>query len=294
MGEHLAGCGPLRERRVEVLNFGVSGYGTAQELITLESRVLPYRPDLVLLAFYAENDVSNNSRRLDGHLDRPYFVLAGDELVADRATMEGARFAFKRVSRNALNGIINHVYLFQFLRDAVNAFRYGLRGKSRHEPRFATPSLGDAAFGPPPDEAWRDAWRVTERLLEEMNERVAAGGGRFMIAMLSHPVQVHPDSAARRAFKARLGLESLHYAEQRIAALGAGIAVPVMAVAGPLREMAERDRVYFHGFENAVLGDGHYNRDGHAAVGRVIAAGVCAALEAGPPQTGPRDEGMHS
>lgn len=40
---------------VEVLNFGVTGYNTAQEVETLRSRALAFAPDLVLLA-YCHND----------------------------------------------------------------------------------------------------------------------------------------------------------------------------------------------------------------------------------------------
>ena len=40
---------------IEVLNFGVTGYNTEQEVGLLESRVLPYSPDLVLWQFH-DND----------------------------------------------------------------------------------------------------------------------------------------------------------------------------------------------------------------------------------------------
>ncbi|HXU46925.1 MAG TPA: SGNH/GDSL hydrolase family protein, partial [Thermoanaerobaculia bacterium] len=75
----LAECpaiGPPGGHRIETLNFGVSGYGTAQELLTLRHRVWKYQPDLVLVAFYAGNDVRNNSRALDQDPLRPYFTLA--------------------------------------------------------------------------------------------------------------------------------------------------------------------------------------------------------------------------
>ena len=41
----------LQGRHVEVINFGVSGFGTTQELLTLEYKVWKYSPDVVLLAF---------------------------------------------------------------------------------------------------------------------------------------------------------------------------------------------------------------------------------------------------
>src|SRR6266487_1909597 len=63
------------QRRVEVLNFGVSGYGTAQELLTLRHRAWSYSPDIVLLAFFPGNDVRNNSKVLEPEKLRPFFVI---------------------------------------------------------------------------------------------------------------------------------------------------------------------------------------------------------------------------
>ena len=61
--------------KVEVLNFSVNGYGTAQEYLTLEEHALKYSPDLVLLAFFTGNDVTENSQMLGRHKDRPYFSV---------------------------------------------------------------------------------------------------------------------------------------------------------------------------------------------------------------------------
>ena len=45
-----------KARRIEVLNFGVSGYNTEQELIVLREKVLGFEPDLVIVGFVA-NDI---------------------------------------------------------------------------------------------------------------------------------------------------------------------------------------------------------------------------------------------
>ena len=48
--QKLAACGFAAPREIETLNFGVSGYGTGHELLTLRERVWAYDPDMVLLA----------------------------------------------------------------------------------------------------------------------------------------------------------------------------------------------------------------------------------------------------
>ncbi|MBV8202830.1 MAG: SGNH/GDSL hydrolase family protein, partial [Acidobacteria bacterium] len=78
----LAGCTAGEGRTVEALDFGVAGYGTAQELLTLRRQVWRFQPDVVLLAFYPGNDVRNNARPLEMDPLRPYFVLTPDGRLA--------------------------------------------------------------------------------------------------------------------------------------------------------------------------------------------------------------------
>ncbi|MEO7970637.1 MAG: SGNH/GDSL hydrolase family protein [bacterium] len=63
-------------RNIEVLNFGVSGFSTARELILLRQRVWQYSPDLIVLLVTTRNDVRDNSRALDPYATSglPYFV----------------------------------------------------------------------------------------------------------------------------------------------------------------------------------------------------------------------------
>ena len=76
-----------RGRNLEVLNFGVHGYDTLQEVSSLELRGLAYHPDLVVVA-YCLNDVSISSVSLE-HIQRlqrwraaPYNFLFESRLVA--------------------------------------------------------------------------------------------------------------------------------------------------------------------------------------------------------------------
>lgn len=62
MERGLQGCSNLRGRQVEVINFGQSGFGTAQEFLALQHRGWKYAPEIVLLTFFTGNDVTDNSR----------------------------------------------------------------------------------------------------------------------------------------------------------------------------------------------------------------------------------------
>ncbi len=53
------------EKKFEVLNFGINGYSTEQELLQLEKKVINYDPDLIVLNYYVGNDqIDNYNRKL--------------------------------------------------------------------------------------------------------------------------------------------------------------------------------------------------------------------------------------
>jgi hypothetical protein len=65
----------------EVINAGVSGYSTDQEYLYFVTEGYKYHSDLILLVFFTQNDVWNNSDRLDVrtfHPPNPYFSLDGN------------------------------------------------------------------------------------------------------------------------------------------------------------------------------------------------------------------------
>ena len=66
---------------IEVINFGVSEYGTTQQYLTLKNNVWKYNPDIILLAFYSGNDISDNVKSLSQKKYRPYFLFNGDKII---------------------------------------------------------------------------------------------------------------------------------------------------------------------------------------------------------------------
>ena len=165
---------------VEVINAGVFGYGTAQELILLDEEV-KYQPDLVLLFFCHCNDIANNSYRLeliDGELSRalkPYYDLADDE---DEPRLIPPPPPSPRTS------------LRERLRDLAALQRH--RGRGRLQIRAAEPE-GGVQRGRRPgrsdarqvrreaDGEWERAWRITDALIERLRDRAEASGARLAI-----------------------------------------------------------------------------------------------------------------
>jgi hypothetical protein len=272
----LAACGFQPGKRVEVLNFGISGYGTAQEYLMLESTAMRYRPDLVLLQFTNGNDVRNNSFALEPEKDRPFFMLAGDgELRIDEsfASSPGfrARSSFasqltrKLTDKSRLLQLARHVKETPFFPKA-QASQNGLEQ-----------GLETAVLAEPRDALWEEAWRITEGLIGKTADFARRNGARFAVVTVPYAIQVHPDAKLRASVQDKLGVSDLFYPDRRIAALGKKGDVMVVPLAPEMQSLAEKSGTYFHGFGDAGLGRGHWNAAGHQAAAGLIARRLCSA-----------------
>ncbi|MFN0151583.1 MAG: SGNH/GDSL hydrolase family protein [bacterium] len=65
---------------VEVLNFGAAGYGTDQEYLLLRDTAIRFAPDVVVIAYNA-NDVLNNSASAQHGYHKPFFKPAGGAIA---------------------------------------------------------------------------------------------------------------------------------------------------------------------------------------------------------------------
>jgi hypothetical protein len=280
--QNLRAC-PAFADGIEVLNLGVSGYGTGQEYVLLTTRLEALRPDMVLLAFYAGNDVANNARALSepGQTEKPYFSVSPEGgLVLDDSFRASATFR-NTVARDWSKRMINASYLLQ-------AFKQLAAGKSViPEPKsLDRVHVGDVArpplfapeyielFAPPRDQTWAGAWAVTEKVLTSMREWAQARRVQFGIIIIPAPIQVLPTPELRRAATAKFGLEDLEYPVERIARAAQSTEIPFLDLRDPLRKEGDAKQIFLYGF-SPRYGDGHLNAVGNSVSGDTIAAWVC-------------------
>lgn len=282
----LAACPALaaaHQTKVESLNFGVSGYGTAQELLALRAQAAPFQPDLVLLAFYSGNDVRNNEKTLDQEELRPYFELQNGKLVLDASFRDHSSYKLRRSwPARAFYGLVNRSRLLQGAKAAKSRLDgwLGARKANRVEKGGAVQELGldNAVYVPPTEEAWKKAWSVTEALVAEMKGESEAKGARFAVVSLTTPIQVDPDAAKREAFAHALGVPDLDYPDRHLAESSARDGIDFLALAPALREIATPEKVYLHGFSNTAPGEGHWNARGHKEAAREIGKWLCGTV----------------
>jgi len=279
--KELEKCSQLNGLQVETINFGVSDYGTAQELLTLRHSVWDYFPDLVVLGFITHNDIRNNSRALDGAPIRPYFVYQKDQLVLDDSFLKSTEYQ-KRGSLlfKWIYKILDQSRLLQVLREARNAVNREAKIRKMKDvlpdKKVAEFGLDYLAFKEPVNQDWIEAWRVTEGLITMTKDEVIARGAKFLTVTLSAGFQVNPDRSFRKSFMSELNIDNEFYPDLRIKHLGEKENFPVLMLAPEMQAYAEKHQVYFHGFSGqGRLGDGHWNESGHLFAGEMTSKYIC-------------------
>ncbi len=272
----LNACGFSPGKRVEVLNFGVSGYSTAQELIALRHRVKPFRPDFVILAFLSGNDVRDNSKDIAGAYPRPYFHLQNGQLLEDASFRE--HWIFKLKSSRPwgwFQAASDHFRFIQLLNKAKNILGQPLSAPRQTLRAGEEIGLDDHIYlsSPPPE--WEAAWQLTEALVVETAREAQRQGARFLLVTLSNPGQVTPEPEDMRKHAAALGEKDLFYPERRMRALAERNRLDAVFLAEPFARHASEMQVYLHGFSNTQLGGGHWNERGHALAAELIARHMC-------------------
>lgn len=168
-----------------VRNYGVNGYNQTQELLLLESDVLAWTPDRVLVLLYPRNDLDENATRTwTAHYRRPRATLGPDSLRID-------------TDLPPHTAVVEHSWTEGLrLRSLARTLRYRLRPDDA--PLHARP----------PERRWsRTEWSVDEQeafdltiaLVERMKTRCDAAGVAFGVVLAPSLWQVRDDAWARIA-----------------------------------------------------------------------------------------------
>ena len=218
LAQKLAGAG----LQVEVVNAGVSGWGTDQQLLWLRNEGVKYAPDLVLLAVYPGNDFMNNYMPLEsanfGRVQKPYFELQGETLVLqgypyDRDQTEtGAAGQAQTIAAEpapALRAwgqwLHTHSELVRYLdprlREMAPSLAVWLGRQGLIEPGQETAIADQGAsyipvaygvYRQPVAPEWEQAFAVSGALFKAVKDEAAAMGAATAAVLLTAPEQVDP------------------------------------------------------------------------------------------------------
>lgn len=178
----------------EVINAGIVGYGTANQLSFFTHEGYKYDPDLILLAFFTGNDILDN-------ISPPHYKLENGKLIPIQAVYnpdigtppwakEGTFF------RKLRNYLYTHSRLYSVL---IELLAYSLIQQSPDLINLLN-SIGLAeitrpvgnvgniySFLQPPEEAWE----MTEALILKFHKEVQAQGSQLIIIILPDETEVN-------------------------------------------------------------------------------------------------------
>jgi hypothetical protein len=258
---------------IEVLNAGVSGWGTDQEFLYLCREGFALHPDVVVLGLCMLNDVLNNmlTHELFGGAPKPRFVLDdGGALVLEPAAPRPPPAARRRAI-----DLLKHSRLLHYVGRHVRVLHAPRPAPVHPRPYYPEDLESDhshwAVYRTPYTPRFEAAFRVTEAILAAMQDSVSAHG--TPLVWLVFPQKVEVDAEARRRELAHYGYDPAQFdlaaPYVRLAKLASRLDLGSVY---PLDEFRAAHRPLF--FEH----DGHPNAAGHAIAAQAVAPLVRDAL----------------
>lgn len=237
-------------RPTDVINAGVSGWGTDDELRYLTEYGLEYDPDLVVLTMTLHNDVSDNLRQ-------EWHTVVDGELV-DQNVEPISWFTYKKLQVKAFLAV--RLQLVQLVRLVRNS---GAIQTTTLQLRSHVAQL----FDDPPPEQISTGWELTELVLEEMKAVTTEKNARLVVVLLPLEYQLSDETFDAWASNAGLDLETVdrHRPQRMMTDIAARLDIPVIDL-----EPAFRQWTADGGETLYVSGDGHWNERGHRLATDVV------------------------
>jgi hypothetical protein len=252
---------------VQVINSGVSAFGTDNALLFYRHEARRLAPDLVVLGFYVGNDVRNNWAELEnvdaGGARKPHFVLRdGKALAADYPFEAHASWTVP------LKMFVNqHVWSYGLLRELTARWQRAGADQVRGLPLDYQLYEKDAAA------VWATAWQVTDALIAELAREVRADAAQLFVMLIPAHEQVEPqrfERAVRAAGRGQPGAWNLEGPTQRLGSMLGARRIPHLDLLPDFRAAAgEGARLYLEV-------DSHWTADGHARAADRVAEALAA------------------
>lgn len=259
--------------REPVAGMGISGYSTVTEITAYRQFARPLKPRLVVLAFYAGNDVEGNSCKLAHNSAFPcanpeqgrvaiQTPQAGQAASAPQAGEESAAAdidSLKTVLRE-------HLVLYQLLHKAKLAVQ-GLVGSGRQD---------DTRWGiyrGRPDPDIEEGWQITEELLRQLKQEVESDGAQLALLSIPEHLTLSPDWRRELLLGAGYAAPADFDPDlpaRRLGDIAARNGVPLFDPTEALRNYRQRHGLPYPYFSFSC--DGHLNPLGHELIANLLAA----------------------
>ena len=200
----------LNNRKVNctVINAGTGGYSTDQEFLFFKTEGKKYKPDLTVLMFY-ENDVWYNNQIKYWRGYKPLFKVVGKSLVLTNSPVPKPDSDEPRISLN-LGSIVGwvgyHSRICNLIGNFIKNNRWLLKTSMQlhlaKEQAYVPKEIGISKKDCDP--AFRDAWNVTEAIIEELTRETSSVDSKFLVFHVPSKLMIYEGD--RHVFKEQYGV----------------------------------------------------------------------------------------
>lgn len=243
---------------VEVINAGVSGWGTDDELRYLTEYGIAYHPDLVLVAMTLHNDISDNLREQWHRLD-------GDSGLVDQHPQPIPYFRYQTLQLKAWLSTRFQIYqLWRRVRHGGAITQVGQQLNSHVVQLFRDPESPAIIRGV----------QLTEQMLRRIQAISAAQGGRTAIVLLPLRFQLADSLFAGLVQSSEVPPAEMHIErpQQLIRPIADSLGLPVIDLLPAFRQWSDSGRAPLY-----LEWEGHWNESGHGLAAEVTADGLLHA-----------------
>jgi hypothetical protein len=250
--------------KIELMNFGQSGYTQTEEFLVLKNEVLQFSPDMVLLFFFPGNDIQDVRRETSVSSLRPYYRISpGGELILDTSFVNTRVFKIKSL----INPLKQHSALISLLAERYNLYMRQRRinadvkkiAHNENETNIKRLPGYLSLCTTNPDPTYLKSYQLNKRLIRAMVDLCKAEGIRFMLVSINTPAYI-PE--IEKEYKSIDPTFNIYFFEDDLKEYARFLDIEYLGLQSIFRKHYETLRKKLHW--------GHWNYDGH----RVVAAAL--------------------
>jgi hypothetical protein len=262
----------VRDENFEIMNFGRPGYTQSEELLILESDVMRFCPDMVVVFFYPGNDVCDVRKATSPGAMRPFFSIGEDgDLLLDTSFTETGEFRMKQL----MNMLKQRSALISLMAERLNLYltqrrmaKAGLRpaGSVGERPTEIPPVFTLCTANPEPRLA--ESYEFNKVLIGHMAALCAQRNTPFMLVTIDIKAYLPEFEEAYREIDPTF---DAYYFEDDMREFADSLDIEYLGLQRIFRDAHLRIGEPLHW--------GHWNYRGHAVVAGALAECLDAAVD---------------